>query len=226
MPVALHHPPPDVPPPYLGDDGLSKRQWPRQASAIGKAQAEPFGLRPVVGGDLHQLAPCPLCHEPAGLVNHVQPTVFDNAMAPDMAGCGVHQPQGFHRCEVHGLNGDHDTPPGLHGRRLPARWRCLPGMPHLPHSAMSMRTLSGPCYVTFAWLGRWPRPDGPRLPAVSRGVSLVAPACSIRSVHASTASARKLLWCIPLQAAPCAPRAESSCFVQVQMVTCTSPSLR
>jgi len=122
----------------------------------------------------------------------------------------VHQPQGFHRCEVHGPNGDHDTPPGLHCRRLPARWHCLPGMPHLPHSAISMRTLSGPRYVTFAWLGCWPRPDGPRLPAVSRGVSLVAPACSIRSVHASTVSARKLQWCIPLQATPCAPMAERS----------------
>src|SRR5215831_10406437 len=62
-------------------------------------------------------------------------------------------------------------------------------------------------------------------PAVSRGVSLVAPVCSIRSVHASTVSTRKPLWCIPLHSAPCASKSESSCFVQARIVTYKSPSL-
>ena len=46
-----------------------------------------------------------------------------------------------------------------------------------------MTTPSGPLNLTSAWLGRWPRPAWSRLPAVSRGVSLVAPACSILAAH-------------------------------------------
>src|SRR5262245_19234566 len=42
-------------------------------------------------------------------------------MARYMHGIGVHQPQGFHRCEVNGLNSDHNTPPGLHCQRLAVR---------------------------------------------------------------------------------------------------------
>src|SRR2546430_8497258 len=53
----------------------------------------------------------PLGHEPPVLVNHEQTPVFGNTPALDLHAVGVHQPQGFYRCEVHGLNGDHDTPP-------------------------------------------------------------------------------------------------------------------
>jgi hypothetical protein len=39
----------------------------------------------------------PLRHQLAVLVNHVQTTVFDHAMACDVHGVGMYQPQRFHR---------------------------------------------------------------------------------------------------------------------------------
>src|SRR6516165_272779 len=78
---------------------------------MGKVETEPCGLQRIVGSNLHQRAMGPLRHQPPVLVNDVQTTVFGNALALDVRTCGVHQPQGFHRCEMHGLNGDHDPPP-------------------------------------------------------------------------------------------------------------------
>jgi len=96
----------------------------------------------------------------------------------------------------------------------------------LPPSALSLRTPLGPRHVPCAWLGHWPLRDGLLLPVVSRGVRLVAPACSILSAHTSTWSTRKSMWCRARHAALCAPTSGSSRCVLARMVKRRLPGLR
>ncbi len=104
----------------------------------------------------------PLGHEPPVLVNHEQTPVFGNTPALDLHVVGMHQPQGFYRCEMNGLNGDHDTPPAC----------ALPWTPWMLQHAtvtasLQFHTLALP--VTHGLRGPWAWVGAARAPAYPGG---------------------------------------------------------